>query len=58
MLKQITVSPSQNKEVSVDELVKAMSQINMKDGEIKTLKEENPNLKQEATQGMEKSNQS
>lgn len=29
LLKQITVSPSQNKETSIDELVKTMSQINL-----------------------------
>ena len=58
LLKQIIVSPSQNKEVSTDELVKPMSQINLKYGEIKILKEENQKIKQEAAQGMEKSNQS
>ena len=34
-----------------------MSQINLKDVEIKTLKQENQKLKHEAAQGMEESNQ-
>ena len=37
LLEQIPVSPSQKKEVSTEELSKAMSQISLKYGEIKTL---------------------
>ena len=40
-----------------DDLVKSMSQISLKDGEIKGLKEQNQKLKQEVAQRSEKSEQ-
>ena len=44
-LRSIIVSPSQGKVMSIKELIRAMSQINLKDDERKELKEENQKLK-------------
>jgi FtsZ-binding cell division protein ZapB len=51
--------PSHEKNVATkdDDIVKSMSQISLKDGEIKGLKEENQKLKQEVAQRSEKSEQ-
>ena len=54
ILRIITVSISQEKYVSTEDLVRPMSLINLKNEEIKDLEEENKKLKQEVVQRLEK----
>jgi FtsZ-binding cell division protein ZapB len=57
LLRNVTASSSQEKDVSTENMVKSMSQVKLKDVEIEELKQENQKLKQEAAQRSEKSNQ-
>ena len=47
ILKTVSTDSEQAQQISIDELTKAMSQVTLKDGEIKQLKERNSKIQQE-----------